>query len=244
MVKFNDDELISALLIAGFDKVDLFLLKKVKEEILKSGEFFCEKLPPSENFMRIVRYHDGCYEPIASSVFDVVYRNSDRTYLVADGLPQNKELIKFVIKNVDYKDIIEKKSSMFLSRGKDDAFSRFSYKELIMLNKLFGITIKSEVLRDREEPLFLDLNDLSQKELQRFITEYYNTFLVELLDKEHVDIIKRESSIKTLCMPEKIIELPKKEETIEDDEYEDCVLIQHYNEMVALSRSMKGDSIV
>jgi len=242
MIKFNDDELISALLIAGFDRVDVFLLRKVKQALINSGQFSYVQEKPSKEFLKVVPYRNGYFYSEGDSIFDAIYHDQNKTYLVADNLPKNIPLIRYVIYDIDYRSIINDKASMYITNGGVINQEQFSLKEIQMLNLYFGINIKDFDQKTRSKRLLFDFNNLSSKDLQLIISNYSNTFIVDLLNDEAASIVKRECSPK--INEEVAIEFKKNFTNISaiDDQYEDFVLIQIFNESVAESCRVRNES--
>ena len=141
MEKYTLDDLVSALLIAGFNKVDTILLKLLNKKIqndsaLGSKLFFTNSIETSA-FKNVITYEKNVFEIKGNTAIDYIYYSDECSITFGDILPKKEDLIKYAI-NEDITDIVLEKANIIGIENLPDNIHRFSNKEIDIIKHNLG----------------------------------------------------------------------------------------------------------
>ena len=142
MEKINTEELISSLLLLGFEKVDLILYTQtlgrlvIDNQTLKIFEFDDHAF--SDTFNKYVEYDEGVYKLKEGYSLDTNIKVGKKDILLKDLLHTNKRLITY-LNLLDFEEIIFKKITLLEDKSISTLPNYFSNKEKEIIYKMFGI---------------------------------------------------------------------------------------------------------
>jgi len=142
MEKINTEELISALFIVGFDKIDSLLFTytlgklSIDNRVMQTFEF--EDKECSDTFNKYVTYDNDTYHLVEDCDIDTFILVGDKNLPLRKILHTNKKLITY-LSLLDFSEIVLKKIMLLGDNGIDTLASHFCDKEREIISKLFGI---------------------------------------------------------------------------------------------------------
>ena len=146
MEKYTVGDLVSALLISGFNKVDSLLLKllnkKIQNDPILGRKLFFVNSIESSVFRNVITYDKSVFEIKGKTALDSLYYSDECNVTFGDVLPKKEILINYAI-NEDLTDVILEKVSKIGLDNLPNYIHLFSNKEIDIVkhklgNKVFG----------------------------------------------------------------------------------------------------------
>lgn len=176
MEKFNKEELISSLIMAGYNKVDILLytlaINKIKnDKKLNSELIFEDAYVPSATFSSFIHYDEGTYSLGSNSLNDNVSIDNNASLLLGDIMPINKKLVSYFI-NEDLTDIIIKKAKLIGLDNLSTHVDLFSNKEINIIKEKYGNEIFGELYSYTEKLDHEDYKNMQELEIIDLMSNY------------------------------------------------------------------------
>lgn len=173
---YNKEELISALIVAGYNKVDTLLCILVIDHIKNdkgNNEMltFLDNQIESYGFRNYVEFDDYTYRVNALSLNEKVSECSDGELLVGDLLPLRERLVKYLI-NVDLSDAIIKKAKLIGINKLHLHADLFSNKEINIIKQEFGNEVFGELYNFSGKLECEDYKNMSDDEIYELVKDY------------------------------------------------------------------------
>lgn len=188
---FNNEELISSLIIAGYNKVDILLYKLVLDKIREDEKInkqlaFKNTNLISSTFSWYITYEDLTYSLHRKELTDAIsYEKGNFDILVGDVLPANKKLIKYLL-DTDLKDIIIKKAKLIGTENLHLHSESFSNKEINILKEEFGIEVFGEVYSYIDKLPVNDYRNMTDEEVIEHMKNFkYTNFIYKYCLSDH-----------------------------------------------------------
>lgn len=168
--EFSTEELISSLIMAGYNRVDDLLLALVLDHLnnLDFGNMrimYNGDSSLSSKFTSFISYEDNVYSLTQKSLSVPIYsvKNED-DILVGDILPVNSTLVKYFI-NTDLGKIILLKASMIGINNLSNHPDLFSNKEINILKEKLGSDVFGELYSQVDKLEVEDYASMSEKQI-------------------------------------------------------------------------------
>lgn len=177
MEKYNSEELISTLLIAGFNKVDQLLITLVIDKIKKDEKInkilsFDNDNFYSNQFSEYVSFEDFVYYINGSSPRNIAYYNKDnKEVLIGDLLLINKTLLNYILED-GLKDVIIKKAKLIGIEDLSIHVDLFSNKEINIIKEEYGNEVFGDLYNTDMKFKYDDFKNISDEELVNIMKNY------------------------------------------------------------------------